>query len=187
MRKQILCTLGPASMKEKVIKRLEEIGVGMFRINLSHTNEKDIYETIKFIQEITDKPICIDTEGAQIRNGALKNKTLYLQENKVIKIISQNVVGDETQFNLYPNDIIQRLQIGDLISIDFNSVLGQVIETTKNFVSLRVLNGGVMGQNKAVTVDRIIKMNPLTEKDRTGIVIGKKMGIKHFALSFANK
>ena len=42
-----------------------------------------------------------------------------------------------------------------------------------------------MGQNKAVTVDRIIKMNPLTEKDRTGIVIGK-MGIKHFALSFAN-
>ena len=37
MKKEIICTLGPASMNEKIIKRFEEIGVDLFRINLSHT------------------------------------------------------------------------------------------------------------------------------------------------------
>ena len=49
-----------------------------------------------------------------------------------------------------------------------------------------VLNGGRVGQNKAVTLERPVKLPPLTEKDRGAIEIGRSIGLRHFALSFAN-
>ena len=60
-------------MNEHVISRLEDLGVNLFRINLSHTNLKDIPEVISFVQDNTTIPICLDTEGAQVRNGLIKN------------------------------------------------------------------------------------------------------------------
>ncbi len=42
MNKEILCTLGPASMNDLVISRLEDLGVTLFRINLSHTPLDDV-------------------------------------------------------------------------------------------------------------------------------------------------
>jgi len=50
---------------------------------------------------------------------------------------------------------------------------------------MRVIQGGIVGQNKAVTVERDIPMPPLTDKDVAALAIGRKMGLSHFALSFA--
>ncbi|SVB20499.1 uncharacterized protein METZ01_LOCUS173353, partial [marine metagenome] len=36
--KLLLSTLGPASLNEHVISRLTNLGVNLFRINLSHTS-----------------------------------------------------------------------------------------------------------------------------------------------------
>ena len=69
MSKEILCTLGPASMNALVIRRLEELGATLFRINLSHTKLGALPDAVKFIQGCTDVPVCIDSEGAQIRTG----------------------------------------------------------------------------------------------------------------------
>ena len=50
---------------------------------------------------------------------------------------------------------------------------------------MRVINGGVIGQNKAVTIDREIELDALTENDLESLEIGCDMGLEHFALSFA--
>ena len=47
---KVLCTLGPASLNRSVIQRLEERGVDLFRINLSHTPLEKVAETIEIIQ-----------------------------------------------------------------------------------------------------------------------------------------
>ena len=60
--KEILCTLGPSSRSERVISRLEALGVNLFRINLSHTSVEDLPEIITDIQQKTSIPICLDTE-----------------------------------------------------------------------------------------------------------------------------
>ncbi|MDP6344502.1 MAG: pyruvate kinase, partial [Alphaproteobacteria bacterium] len=54
-------------------------------------------------------------------------------------------------------------------------------------VVMRVLNGGQIGNNKAVTVDRDVTMPPLTPKDEEAVRIGVAEGVSHFALSFANR
>lgn len=185
--KEIICTLGPASLDEKVIRRLEGLGVGLFRINLSHTKLKDLARVIGFIQHNTTVPICIDTEGAQIRTGELADRKVFLKENSIIRIPRKNVPGSSEEFNLYPGEIIKEFEPGDFLSIDFNSVLAQVIVKESDYALLRVLVGGVMAQNKAVTLERDIPLPPLTEKDARALVIAKRAGIHHVALSFASQ
>jgi pyruvate kinase len=186
MSKKILCTLGPASMNEHVISRLEDLGVDLFRINLSHTRLENLPEIISYVQDKTRVPLCLDTEGAQVRNGSIKNGSVVMREHSIVKIVGETMTGDETQFSLYPEYVIEQLQIGDFVSIDFDSVLLQVVKLESKIATMRVLNGGNMGQNKAVTINRPIRMPPLTDKDQKAIEIGRNMGITNFALSFAN-
>ena len=49
----------------------------------------------------------------------------------------------------------------------------------------QVINGGKIGSNKGVAVNRNIDLPFITNKDEESIVIGKRLGIKNFALSFA--
>ena len=183
---EILCTLGPASFNEQVIKRLDGLGVSLFRINLSHTKVRDLRAIIENIQTHTNVPICLDTEGAQIRTGDFVEDRIELRENSIVRGRHRKVPGDVTGFNFYPNHIVNEFQIGDFISIDFNSVLVQVIGMDDDGAIMRVINGGTVGRNKAVTVDRDITLAPLTENDRACLAIGIEKNLNHFALSFAS-
>ena len=182
----ILCTLGPASLKDSVIARLEELGVTLFRINMSHTRILDLRNIISYVQARTSVPLCLDSEGAQIRTGTLANGSVMLSEHAIIHAYSEPVIGDSEQFSFYPEYIVSKLEVGDFLIIDFNAVLVQVIGKKQGCVALRVVNGGQMGQNKAVTVQRGIVMPALTDKDHEAIAIGMDLGVCHYALSFAN-
>ncbi|MCA1847020.1 MAG: sulfate adenylyltransferase, partial [Actinobacteria bacterium] len=71
MKIKILCTLGPASLRGDVIRALEERGVDLFRINLSHTPPEAVEPTIALIRRYSNVPICLDTQGAQVRCGKM--------------------------------------------------------------------------------------------------------------------
>jgi len=187
MRTEILCTLGPASLNERVIKRLESVGVSLFRINLSHTELAQLEGIIRKIQAWTDVPICLDTEGAQVRTGPFVTGGVALHENATVTAHSRRVPGDSLNFSLYPAGVVDMLKPGDFISIDFDAVLTQVLDVKPGQATMRVLNGGKIAQNKAVTVHRALPLSPLTEKDKAAIAIGRRHGIRHVALSFANR
>ena len=127
MTREILCTLGPASMNREVITRLDELGVSLLRINLSHTALDEVATAIDLIRSYTELPCCLDTEGAQVRTGDFVGQTVIFREGSTVRAYRHLVPGDSTSFNFYPLEIIDRLMIGDFISIDFNAVLGQVI------------------------------------------------------------
>jgi len=186
MTTKLLCTLGPASLSPRSIKRLETVGASLFRLNLSHIDLNEIKGLINLVQSSTSVPLCLDTEGAQIRTGSFVDGTVNVRGNTHIRAEKKLVPGDAKTFNFYPNNIIDALIPGDFISIDFNAVLVQVTEKSEDGVEMRVINGGPIGSNKAVTVNREIPMPPLTEKDRGAIDIGLQMAISHFALSFSN-
>src|SRR5688572_21389719 len=184
---EILCTLGPASLNRRTIQRLEQSGATLFRVNLSHTKLADLPRIIETIRDATQVPICLDTEGAQIRTGEFVDGSINLRDNTVVRVHFRRVPADDKNFNFYPLDIAKLLEPGDFVSIDFNSALVQVIARDSEAVSMRVLQGGLVGQNKAVTVERDIPMPPLTEKDVAALALGREMGLSHFALSFAGR
>ncbi len=187
MTKELWCTVGPASRRPGVVERLEDLGVSLFRINLSHTGIDELPDLIRSLASRTRVPLCLDTEGAQVRTGDLVEPTVELEENASCVIRAGSEKGDARRFSLNPDDVVDRLEVGDLLSIDFNAALVQVIERGPGTATLRVVNGGLMGRNKAVTLKRELALPALTEKDRAALKIGAGMGIRHIALSFANR
>nr|WP_274387609.1 pyruvate kinase [Salsipaludibacter albus] len=182
-----MCTLGPASMQAGTIRRLAQCGASLFRVNLSHTKVRDLRQIIATIRDATDVPICLDTEGAQVRTGNLINGSIELHDNTVVRVHHLPVPGDDWNFNLYPRDVAHELVPGDFLSIDFNSALVQVLDTDADGVRMRVLQGGLVGQNKGVSVEREVDIPSLTDKDREALEIGHALGIAHVALSFARR
>lgn len=172
-------------MKKAIVQEMDSSGVDIFRINLSHTKFEDFPSIIKDIQNWTQKSICIDTEGAQIRTGKVKEGQTILKSNSVIALTGAETLGNELSIPLYPIHPFKDLQLGDVLSLDFHSAVVQVIQIEKDKVSARVLFGGEVGSNKGVALDRQVWLPAFTEKDLKILDLSKKMGLKYFALSFA--
>ena len=90
--KTILCTLGPASLRADVLKELDARGIDLFRINLSHTPPDAVESTIEFVRRHSSTPICIDTEGAQVRCGVMM-PGVVMTKGQTIKLTSTDTVG----------------------------------------------------------------------------------------------
>jgi len=173
-------------MNEGAISRMADLGVNLFRLNLSHMRARQVAEVIEFIRSVTSVDICLDTEGAQIRTGYLIEDHVVLHENSTVRIPRLPVAGDSHSFNLYPPDVTDLLRVGDFITLD-TTVICQVVDRQPDAVILQVMSGGRCGRNRAVTLERDIKMSPLTEKDIQALAIGRAMGIRYVALSFAHR
>ena len=52
---KIVATLGPATSKREVIKKMMQEGANVFRINFSHADYDDVKERVKMIREIGDE------------------------------------------------------------------------------------------------------------------------------------
>jgi ATP sulfurylase len=179
--REIWCTLGPASLDDHVIARLQANGVSLLRINLSHTKVDELADTLEYLARRTTLPICLDTEGAQIRTSA--DTDCDVEACRTLDVVAQPRRG---QLGLYPDGIVDRLEPGDLLRIDAD-VLVQVVSVEPGHAVVWALSGGSVHRSKAVTVlDRDVEMPPLTVKDRAAIEIGRRMGVRHVALSFAN-
>lgn len=186
MKIKILCTLGPASLRGDVIRALEERGVDLFRINLSHTPPEAVEPTIALIRRYSNVPICLDSQGAQVRCGKMAEGTA-LKAGTTITICATDVAGSEERMTLWPASVFQSMRPGDLVHVDFDGALLQVMEVHDDAsASAVVLEGGRVKSNRAVVMDPPPTLGPITDKDVTAIEIGVRLGIRHYALSFAS-
>lgn len=186
MSKRILVTLGPSSMKKDFIDDCTDLGVYLFRINLSHTPLDEVASTIKKLRSWTNIPICLDSEGAQLRNQRMENESVFLKIDDEVRIHFEPIIGDANNISFSPVGIAKQFVVGDKISIDFNHVQLCVVDTNKEGALAKVVSEGRIGSNKAADVPRDLIFDPLTSKDHEAIKIGLDLEICNFALSFAN-
>ena len=179
MKKEIFCTLGPNSLNKKFLN-FSKRNVNLLRINMSHIELNQLPKIIRYIKQHTYTPICIDTEGAQIRTKV--KKEYFLKINRKVKIFE-----DLGNFKLYPNEVFKKLRIGDVLDVGFTGLEIKITNKNKKFMTGKVKKSGYLETNKGVHLkNRIIKINYITQKDLQAIEIAKRYNIKHFALSFTN-
>ena len=179
MQKKILCTIGPTSLNRDVLSKLEKLNCFLFRINLSHTRIEDLEDIINKIRDYSDVPICLDSEGAQIRTTKFSH---HFEKNQ-----TYTFKNTFSEFSLRPFEITNQLEIGDQISIDFNSVVVEVTDIAADKITVKTVVPGLSGENKAVTIIKDVEIPPFSEKDLQAFEIGSSLDIKNYALSFASK
>lgn len=177
---KIICTIGPSTLNKKFLNFAKKNNVNLLRLNMSHLSKENLIKSINFIKNNCSIPICIDTEGAQIRTKVKKEK--FFKSGKIL------IINDmQKNFHLYPEYISERIKKNDLLDIGFNNLKVKVLKKKDKKIICKVISSGKLENNKGVhIVNRKIKINYLTQKDFEAIKIGKKYKIKNFALSFTN-
>ena len=187
---KIIVTLGPATKTEQDLRKIKDKGVDFVRVNMSHSS----LENLEYFVNLSKKvgiPFIIDTEGSQIRTGYLEGEVFFFKESDVVKIYAKDISGNRKKLCLRPGYVIDQLEVGDLIHIDFDTLIIRVIDVStisKGYIVGKAITGGLIGSNKAVVVDPIFKkkfhLPPLSPKDYQSIELGLRAGIEHIAVSF---
>jgi len=187
---KIIVTIGPSTCDEESLRKIKDKGVDFVRVNMSHSSLDYLKNAIQMAKKV-GIPFIIDTEGSQVRTGELNSSTIELEDDQEIKIYNSKIAGDSEKINLTPYSVVDQLEVGDLIHVDFDTVVLCVsdVSTIKNgFVTAKALTGGVLGKNKAVLIDPVsnkrIVLPTLSEKDYQSIQVGLQEGIGHIAASF---
>ena len=181
----LICTLGPSSLHERVIRQLDEVGITSFRINMSHTEIDDLERVIGLIQKCTKVPICIDTEGAQLRTGVMSDG-VGVSEGSRVRLAPDAICGDATTIPLTPGSAIERLEPESRMSIDFDSVTLRIDRVSDGGAEATVLTGGEVGSHKAVTAFPSPALPTFSEKDLLAIRLATQHDVHEFDLSFCH-
>jgi pyruvate kinase len=184
MKIRIFCTLGPASLDPDVIRGLDARGVDLLRINLSHTPPDSLEQTIASIKAVSSTPICLDTQGPQVRCGRVA-EGVTLVEDAEVRLTGEPVTGSDREISLWPGSVFETLMPDSVISVDFDGAVLRVTDVEAGSARAAVVSGGRRGSNKAVTIDPQPELPGLTAQDVAAIRVGDRHGITHYALSFA--
>jgi dTDP-4-amino-4,6-dideoxygalactose transaminase len=178
-KKEIFCTLGPSTFNKDFLK-FSNNKISLLRLNMSHIKIKGLKRTIMFIRKYSKVPICIDTEGAQIRT-IIRKRGKYKTNQRL------SIYKNKGNFNVYPSEVFDKIKKNDFLSIGFDGLEIKVMKANQNILRCRVIKGGTIENNKGIhLINRSIRLNFLTEKDKIAINMAKKMSINHYALSFTN-
>ena len=127
-------------------------------------------------------PICLDSEGAQVRNQDMESESVEFKEGSTVKIHHRCIIGDSGNISLTPNNVYGQLIEGDVIHVDFHSVALKISKVGEDVHIAEVISPGKVGSNKAINIDRDIELSPVTEKDIEAFEIGKSMGVENYSL-----
>src|SRR5215216_4063196 len=150
---QVLCTLGPASLKDDVIAGLAGRGVDLFRLNLSHTPLEAVEPTIRRVRELCSVPICLDTEGAQVRCGRVAGGTATLEPGQRVRLVADEDPGGTERLQIKPRVTFATLRPGSTLQVDFDGVVLGIAEVGEDSAESVVVEGGRVSSNRAVIVN----------------------------------
>lgn len=191
---KIICTIGPTSEKEEVLRQLMLAGMNVIRLNLSHGNHEEHkrrIETIKKVREELQLPIGImlDTRGPEIRIGNFKDSEVNLEEGQYFTLTTRDILGDETIVNISYEGLPKDVKSGDTILIDDGLIELKVVEIKeKTDIVCIVKNGGSVSDHKGINLPGIkVNLPAVTEKDYDDILFGIENGIDFIAASFIRK
>lgn len=190
---KIVCTLGPASEKEEVLKELIKNGLNVCRMNFSHGSHEEHLgriNTVKKVREELNVPVAIllDTKGPEIRTGQFAEPEVLLEEGQTFTITMDDVVGNKEKCTVSYKDLAKDVVCGDTILIDDGLVGLRVKEINGNDIVCTVENSGIVKNHKGVNVPGVkINLPALTDKDISDIEFGISQGIDFIAASFVRK
>ena len=191
-RTKIVCTIGPASQSEDMLRKLIKAGMNIARFNFSHGDHEEHgakFKNLKKIRTEMDKPIgtLLDTRGPEIRLGTFKeeNKKYQLKKGQTFTLTTEEIVGDETKAYVNYAGLVNDVKEGGSILIDDGLIELHVDKVGSTDIVCTVMNDGPVSDRKGVNVPGAdLSMPFISDKDREDIVFGCRLGFDFIAASF---
>lgn len=192
MRKtKIVCTIGPATDDENIMRELMLAGMNVARFNFSHgeyaTHEKRFCEVEKLRKEL-DLPVAtlLDTKGPEIRLGKfVDDKPVEIHDGDIYTLTTEDLLCTNEKGSISFKKLPRDVSIGTKILINDGVIELLAEKVTKTEIVCRVIHGGTLSNNKGINVPGVkLSMPYLNDRDMEDLEFGSKMGFDFIAASF---
>lgn len=189
-RTKIVCTIGPTSQDEEILRELMKAGMNVARFNFSHGTHDDHamkLERIRRISRELDLPIAVllDTRGPEIRLRDFEGGKVMLEKGQKFVLTTEEMMGTAERAAITYKNLVKDVKPGDSILIDDGLIGLKVDELTGTDIICTVLNGGPVSNHKGINVPGVtLSMPYIDEKDREDIIFGCERGFDFIAASF---
>ena len=190
-RTKIICTMGPATEDDEVLRQLILHGMNVARFNFSHGSHDYHRRNIERVRRISDElqipvAILLDTKGPEIRTGELyEHRAVTLRKGANVVVTTRQVPGSSECFSISYENLPNEVFPGSTILVDDGLIALTVDHVDGPDIHCIIENGGELKEHKGVNVPNVdIQLPSVTEQDRADIMFGCELGVDAIAASF---
>lgn len=191
MRKtKIVCTLGPSTDNDEVLKGIMKNGMDVARFNFSHgTHEehKGRLDKVKKFRKELGLPIAamLDTKGPEVRVRDFEDGKIMLENGNKFTLTTRDLMGNSEIASVTYKGLPKDVEVGTRILIDDGLIELKVLEVTDTDVVCEVICGGPVSNHKGVNIPNVdLSMPYISNVDRSDIIFGIEQGFDFIAASF---
>jgi len=187
---KIVCTLGPASESEAVLRRMIDAGMDVARLNFSHgdlTGHKRSLDMVRRLAGGGGKHLAVmaDLQGRKIRLGTFENGSVELKKGDNFVLTARKTVGNSKAASTNYAGLHRDVKKGHRIFLNDGLVELEVLAVSGKDVHTKVREGGVVGDRKGVNLpDVTVSASGITSKDRRDLKAALEWAVDMVALSF---
>ncbi|MCC8080691.1 MAG: pyruvate kinase [Lachnospiraceae bacterium] len=187
---KIICTLGPSTDEESILRELMLSGMNVARFNFSHgTHEEQKARLDKLIRirEELNLPVAalLDTKGPEIRIRKLEGGRAELKDGQMFTLSPGDFIGNDKRVAITYGDLYKDVSVGSRILIDDGLIEMKVLQIDDKDIVCQVENGGVISDRKGVNVPNAeLGLPYVSDADYSDIVFGAEQGFDFIAASF---
>jgi len=193
---KIVCSLGPASADDNIVRDLILAGMNVARLNFSHGNNDEHRASVERVRRVSAElkipvAILLDTKGPEIRTGMVENDgKVTINKGDQVVISTDNCFttaagnGAPARISLTWKEAESKLQCGHRVLVADGLLELEVIDTAGG-IKCRANNTAVIGSKKNVNLIGIHANLPIMgEQDKKDIEFGISMDLDYIAASF---
>ncbi len=188
---KIVCTMGPATENDDVLRKLIKEGMNVARFNFSHGSHEYHRNNINRVRAISRElnipvAIMLDTKGPEIRTGELvEHKKVMLQTGATTVMTTRVVQGTAECFSVSYGNLPNEVKRGTIILVDDGLISLRVNKVDGHDIFCTIVNGGELSEHKGVNLPNVdVQLPSVTEQDIADIMFGCELGIDAIAASF---
>lgn len=191
-RTKIICTIGPSTNSEKMIKKLVRAGMNVARLNCSHGTTEERRKQIDMLKRVREKmnvplAIMLDTKGPEYRLKQFKDGQIELKDGDRFVLTTKDIIGDQKRVSVTYKKLHEELKAKDVVLANDGLVKLKVVKIEGQDIICKVLIGGVLSNNKSLNFPKnTFKQEYLSDADKKDLLLCVEKDVDYVACSFVS-
>ena len=187
---KIVCTIGPSTDDDNVLREMMKSGMDVARFNFSHSEHEVHQKRFEQVCRLRDElglniATLLDTKGPEVRLRSFKQGSVVIKDGEQFTLTTRDVEGDETVCSITFANLPKDVSVGTAILIDDGAIELCAESVNSTDIVCKVIRGGKISDHKGINVPDVnLSMPYISDADMKDLEFGAKMGFDYIAASF---
>ena len=187
---KIVCTIGPSSNNEEMLRKMIAAGMNVARFNFSHGSHETQKANLDLVKKVREEmgaavATMMDTKGPEIRFRDFENGKISLENGQDFILSTDDFVGDSHRGSITYAGLPGDVHVGSMILVNDGLIQLQVTDIAQKEITTKVIVPGDILNHKGLNAPGAeLKMPFISEQDRKDILFGIEQDYDYIALSF---